>query len=235
MKIKISLKYFLIGIVLGVTTFFLNTSSVLASIFPLSSLSLLPTIMPLPTLKILPTFSKLPTITLHTPTPSLTLTPIPTSTPTPTVTSTPTLTPTSTPTLTQQVVINEFLPDPTSPATEWVEFYNPSLLDLSSYYIDDDLSFEDDTGSSSKKSLATVNIDDQVYPYIDLSTAIFNNSGDFVVLFDNQGAVVDQYQYTSSVGKDKSIGRSPDGGGWVLCLTSSKGLSNNTPCGYLTT
>lgn len=124
------------------------------------------------------------------------------------------------------VVINEFMANPTSPANEWVEFYNPDHLDLSSYWIDDDTSFTDDAGSSTKKSLSAINNSNPTYPYIELTSAMLNNSGDYVVLFSNTGTIIDQYQYTSDPGKDKTIGRQPDGDSWIALTSSSEGSSN---------
>ncbi|MDO8503384.1 MAG: hypothetical protein Q7S60_01710 [bacterium] len=46
--------------------------------------------------------------------------------------------------------INEFLAHPTT-GDEWVEFYNPDNVDLSDYWLDDDLNFASDSGSSAKK------------------------------------------------------------------------------------
>lgn len=119
------------------------------------------------------------------------------------------------------------MPNPTSPASEWVEFYNPDNLDISNYWIDDDTSFTDDSGSSTKKSLSSVVNNNQTYPYIDLSS-ILNNSGDYVVLFGSDETIIDQHQYTSDPGKDKTIGKSPDGGSFITLETSTKGSSNGS-------
>ncbi|MEK7129447.1 MAG: lamin tail domain-containing protein, partial [Patescibacteria group bacterium] len=56
------------------------------------------------------------------------------------------------------VVINEFLPAPSAGSQEWIEFYNssPSAEYIKSYYVDDDPSFTDDSGSSSKKPLTSL-------------------------------------------------------------------------------
>ena len=123
------------------------------------------------------------------------------------------------------VVINEFMAHPSSGNSEWVEFYNPDSLDLTSYFIDDDTSFSSDSGSSTKKSLSATT-SSSTYPTIDLSS-ILNNSGDFVVLFDNSGNIIDQYQYTSDPGTDIAFGRSPDGGNFTTLSSSSKGLTNS--------
>lgn len=121
--------------------------------------------------------------------------------------------------------INEFLAHPGSGSSEWVEFYNPDNLNLSSYWLDDDTSFTSDSGSSSKKSLSSINTG--IYPYIELSSML-NNSGDYIVLFSSDGTIIDQYQYTIDPGTDIIIGRSPDGGSFVTLSTASKGSTNGS-------
>ena len=116
------------------------------------------------------------------------------------------------------VEINEFLAHPTTGNKEWVEIYNPISADLTKYWIDDDLDFVSDSGSSAKKSLATIKSGkDATHSYIELSSML-NNSGDYVVLFDATGNIVDQYQYTDDPGEDVVIGRSPDGSGQFFAL-----------------
>lgn len=127
-----------------------------------------------------------------------------------------------------QVVINEFLPD-ASP--EWVEFYNSSdsAEYIKSYYLDDDTDFTSDAGSSSKKVLSELNISNVTFPYIEISSFL-NNSGDFVVLFNSDGALIDQYQYSSNPGSGVSIGRYPDRTGSFDVLSSpTKGTANSAP------
>lgn len=126
------------------------------------------------------------------------------------------------------VVINEFMAAPSTGNNEWIEFYNPNHLDLSGYWIDDDISFDQDDGNSSKKSLSTLTNNNQTYPYIELTNSIFNNPGDFVVLFAGDGTLVDQYQYTSNPGTDTTLGRSLDGGSWVTLTAISKGSANGS-------
>lgn len=126
------------------------------------------------------------------------------------------------------VVINEFVPDANP---EWVEFYNASSSAeyLKTYYIDDDVSFTDDGGSSAKKLLSNLIISDPIFPYIELSS-ILNNSGDNVVLFDSSGNILDQYNYSNNPGKDISIGRNPDKTGTFFTLASAtKGTANSSP------
>lgn len=124
--------------------------------------------------------------------------------------------------------INEFLPHPGSGNKEWVEFYNPDHVDLFSYYLDDDTDFSSDTGNSSKKSLSSINIDNQFYPYIEFSSFL-NNSGDFVVLFSSNGEILDKYEYIEDRGQDISTGRSPDGNGDFTILSSATKGSPNSP------
>jgi hypothetical protein len=109
-------------------------------------------------------------------------------------------------------LINEFVPDANP---EWVEFYNnqPSQIDLSSYYFDDDNDFNSDSGNSAKISLQGI-INSGALCYWDLSTYL-NNGGDSPTLFDQSGTSVDSYSYTSST-QDKSYARVPDGGNWEV-------------------
>lgn len=122
--------------------------------------------------------------------------------------------------------INEFLPSPVSGDSEWVEFYNPDGVDLKSFYIDDDLDFASDSGSSVKKSLSSLVENNLQYPYIELSS-ILNNSGDIVALFDSSGNLVDSYEYTSNPGSGVTLGRSPDGtGSFISQIFITKGAAN---------
>lgn len=127
-----------------------------------------------------------------------------------------------------QVYINEFLPDST---TEWIELYNASSSAdyLKDYYIDDDLDFSSDSGSSAKKILTNLNTSNPNFPYFE-TTSFLNNSGDYVVLFDSTGVIIDQYQYNSNPGQNMTIGRYPNGTGSFYFLSySTKADSNPTP------
>ena len=125
------------------------------------------------------------------------------------------------------VVINEFLAHPSSGDKEWVEFYNPDNVDLSSYWLDDDVDFLSDTGSSAKKSLASIDKTDLLYQYLEFNSFL-NNSGDYVVLFSSDGGVVDQYQYGEDPKINVSIGRSPNGSqNWVILAEMTKGTANS--------
>ena len=128
-----------------------------------------------------------------------------------------------------ELKINEFSAHPSSGNKEWVEFYNPDNINLSNYFIDDDVDFNSDSGSSAKKSLSA--FDNSTSPYATLEFgSFFNNSGDYVVLFAPDGIIVDQYQYTDDPQADISIGRSPDGSGDFTILSSqTRGFQNSNP------
>lgn len=125
--------------------------------------------------------------------------------------------------------INEFFAHPSTGNKEWVEFYNPDKIDLAAYYLDDDLDFANDSGSSGKKSLSAISYSDTAYQTFDFESFL-NNSGDFVVLFDSNGTIIDQYQYADDPGENVSVGRSPDGtGAYNILSSATKGLANSNP------
>ncbi len=119
------------------------------------------------------------------------------------------------------VVINEFLPAPSSGNSEWVEFYNSdqSVEDLSNYYFDDDTSFDSDSGSSGKVALSGL-LSSTLTCNLDLSSFL-NNNGDVPTIFKLDGGIIDSYQYASS-SADKSYSRIPDGGTWQINQTPTK-------------
>lgn len=127
-----------------------------------------------------------------------------------------------------QVLINEFVPDSIQ---EWIELYNssPSADYIKQYYIDDDIDFVSDSGSSAKKILTNLNTVNPLFPTVDTSSFL-NNSGDWVVLFDSAGTLIDKFEYTSNPGKDISIGKFPDSSGQFLVLAySTKADANAAP------
>lgn len=64
----------------------------------------------------------------------------------------------------------------------------------------------------------------------DSISALFNNTGDVVVLFDASGAIVDQVTYGEDPRTDVSIGRSPNGtGSFYLLEGSTEGTQNSGP------
>jgi Lamin Tail Domain len=127
------------------------------------------------------------------------------------------------------VVINEFLPHPSSDTKEWVELYVPDTTDITKYWIDDDTDFSNDAGSSGKKQLTSAAQGSDVHHVVfELSSSIFNNDGDTIALFTPDGVLIDQYHYTNDPGTDVSIGRSPDGTGDFSMLSSATKGSTNT-------
>ncbi|MDP1721758.1 MAG: lamin tail domain-containing protein [Candidatus Gottesmanbacteria bacterium] len=122
------------------------------------------------------------------------------------------------------VVINEFLPAPSSGNVEWIEFYNtePSSEDLSNYYFDDDTNFDSDSGSSGRLAISGLLLSSATC-YVELSTYL-NNNGDTPTIFKLDGSLIDSYQYASS-SADKSYARVPDGGSWQVNQTPSKSSS----------
>jgi hypothetical protein len=125
----------------------------------------------------------------------------------------------------ESIVINEIFVHPTSGGDEWIEIYNPTSTDLTTYFIDDDTNFANDIGSSKKQ---LINITNGTYAVFILSSSMFNNSGDFVVLFDTNGNIVDQYEYTADPGVDVSIGRTPNENGALQVLESQTQGSANS-------
>jgi hypothetical protein len=125
------------------------------------------------------------------------------------------------------LVINEFVANASPSATEWVEFYNPenSADYIKTYWLDDDTQFASESGQA-KRLLTNLNTDNVHYPYFEMQNFL-NNPGDFVVLFDAAGIIIDQYQYTSDPGAGVSIGRDPDQtGSFKILNTTSKGAPN---------
>jgi len=128
------------------------------------------------------------------------------------------------------VYINEFMANPPTGESEWVEFYNPDQVEIIGYWLDDDLSFEDDSGSSKKIEIKSLENSETLYPYLEMTSFFLNNEGDYVVLFDQNGDKVDDYSYNSDPGKGFSIGRAPDGEeNWVVFDKPSKGEPNPSP------
>lgn len=130
-----------------------------------------------------------------------------------------------------QVKINEFVAHPSTGIQEWVEFYNPSgnADFIKNYFVDDDTDFVSDSGNSPKRSLINLNTSSLIFPFINLAAATFNNAGDSVVLFDDLGNILDQFQFVSDPGVDVSWGRSPDQTGDFAIFaagTTTKGAAN---------
>jgi len=106
------------------------------------------------------------------------------------------------------LVINEFLPSPSTGNSEWIELYNPtaSAINLSGYRLDDSL----DGGAECFVIPENTSIAPNGFLVFERSFGL-NNAGDTVNLLDASGAVVDSHQYTSNPGADNSLGRALDG------------------------
>lgn len=126
-----------------------------------------------------------------------------------------------------QVKLNEVMIDS---ANEWVEFYNssPSAEFIKDYFIDDDSDFNSDIESRDKKILTSLNVQNPSYPYLEIGSGFFNDNGDKVVLFSADGQILDQYEYIKNPGKDRTLGKKPDGNGSFYQMNSpTKGSANS--------
>lgn len=136
-----------------------------------------------------------------------------------------------TPVFAGDVVINEFLPNPSGPTsedTEWIELYNTTTIsvDLSGWQIDDIAG-----GGTSPYTLpsGTVILGNSFLVFEKSATNVgLNNGGDSVRLISATGIEVDIFSYTSTT-EDVSYGRQNDGSSqWITFSSPTKGSSNNT-------
>jgi hypothetical protein len=138
-----------------------------------------------------------------TPSPTETATLFPTSTPIPDLADpTPIFTISPTPQLDfQNIYISEVLPYPESNNREWIELYNDNdiQVNLDHWYIDDG----ENTGSTPKSF--SLKIDPYSYVAVDLSSSLFNNTGDVVRLLNNYKEEKDSMEY-GKVSQGKSMG-----------------------------
>ena len=151
----------------------------------------------------------------------------PSATSAPTATPMPTATVMAPPTTRQplvgDVLINEFLPNP-STGNEWSEIYNTSsdFLDVSGMWLDD----IPDAGSSPKQIPSGTIIAPVGYYVHDMGGAYLNNSGDDVRLLSaDQSDIFDSFSY-SSTQKGVSYCRQPDGGAWSSTCAPSIDAEN---------
>ncbi|MGH3441755.1 MAG: lamin tail domain-containing protein [Nitriliruptorales bacterium] len=109
------------------------------------------------------------------------------------------------------VVLNEYVPDNATFATEWVELFNPTSVDIdvSGLWVDDI-----EGGSSPVEIPSGTVIAAGGYHVVTWSSFRLNNTGDDVRLLSaDQSTVYDSHTYTTSA-DDLSYRRSPDGGSW---------------------
>ncbi len=86
------------------------------------------------------------------------------------------------------ILINEFVSDPISNESEWIELYNTNsfAVDLTDWTIEE--------GSSATINLKET-IDSQSFYVIELSSSKLNNSGDAIILKDNNEIIIDTVFY----------------------------------------
>jgi hypothetical protein len=174
-----------------------------------------------PTDTVTPTPTETPALTI---TPTVMITPIPTETPicTGQACLTPTITPT--PQSYDNIYLNEALVNPAAGEKEWVEIYNDNDFSVSliNWYLDD----LENAGSSPK--IFSLDILPKGYAVFELSSAMFNNTGDSVRLLDFNKNLKDSFEYSSST-QGKTYGRtsleSDD-----FCLQEPSKNSSNNPC-----
>lgn len=147
-----------------------------------------------------------------TPTPSATIIPTPTTTPLPTIT--PSVT---------GIRVSESMVYPDSGDPEWVELYNPNSYEVTllNWYIDDIA----DGGATPKKF--TLMLPARSYGVYELSTGIFNNSGDSVRLLNSQDQIIDSFSYTFSQ-KNISIGKADIVQNTICFQEPTKGYENES-------
>lgn len=168
--------------------------------------------IPLPT----PTPTPIPT-----PTPLITETPAPEPTTEPTETPAPTSTPS--PISYTNIFLTEVMVNSDTSGHEWIELYNNNdySVSLENWYIDD----AENEGSSPKKF--SLNINAKSYATFDLTSSMFNNSGDVVRLLDFSKTLKDGLEYDSSL-KGKTFGRTSLTNNTFCFADPTKGNPNNS-------
>lgn len=155
---------------------------------------------------------------------------MPTNTPTLTPTSFPHLSPTitisesltNTPSINyQNILISEAFVYPESGSNEWVELYNANAYTvyLNNWYIDDI------TDGGAIPKVITITLLPNSYVVIEMTTSIFNNTGDTIQLLDSAKMTKDSITYTGSQ-MNKSIGRTLFSSNTVCIQNPSKATIN---------
>ena len=127
------------------------------------------------------------------------------------------------------ILINEFLPDPNTLYTEeWIELYNPLSVDVDiSGYIIDDL-IGGGTAPYTIPAGTVIPAHGYLLFFQGVTGLALNNAGDDVNFINPDGVtVLDSYTYGSST-DDVSYGREIDGGStWTTFTTPTPGASND--------
>ncbi len=109
----------------------------------------------------------------------------------PETTSTPTSTPAiATTTESGNIIINEFLSDPSSGDKEWLELYNKttSSIDLSGW------TFSDNAATTTLSGVIGTTTENK-YLVIEFNSRRLNNAGDIIAIRDASGQLIDQIAY----------------------------------------
>lgn len=122
--------------------------------------------------------------------------------------------------------------NPPTGANEWVELYNPtgSTISLSGWVLLDRAN-----STKSLNDLGTITPGGYVvyeYPSGDgwLNNTATSTNPETITLRDNTETTVDSFSYTANQNDGITMGRSPDGGSWIILALASKGSSNgNSP------
>lgn len=150
-----------------------------------------------------PTPSPVPTPTTAI---TITITPSPTEqitiTPVPSVTESPALSPTTNFTTYDNIFISELMAYPGTNQHEWVEIFNNNdfAVTLTNWYLDDI-----ENGGSSPK-IFSLAVPAHVYGVINLTSSMFNNTGDNVRLLDFAHVLKDSFEYQET-SQNKTLGR----------------------------
>ena len=165
-----------------------------------------------------------------TPIPSPSPTPTPPLSPTPTpqkLLISPTITPTPLPTISpisyDNIYLSEVMVYPETGEKEWVEIYNDNdyPVYLQNWYLDD----IENAGSSPK--MFSLEIAAKSYGVYEITTSMFNNSGDNVRLLDFNKVLKDSFEYANAI-KGKSYGRTSFLSDEFCLQEPTKGSINNS-------
>lgn len=126
--------------------------------------------------------------------------------------------------VTDHVVINEFLPNPSS-GEDWVELYNPTGdgIDISGWVLRD-------TAASVMKTIPSSTIISSHGFHLEYVDSRLNMDSDTIYLRTSASSSenIDSKSYSTNPGTGVSIGRSPDGeDNWVTFNTPTPDSSNN--------
>lgn len=120
------------------------------------------------------------------------------------------------------IYLSEVMVAPESGEPEWVELYNDNshTVTITNWYIDDIAD-----GGGSPKSV-TITIPGKQYASFELSSALFNNSGDEIRLLNTDQVEIDHVSYSNSL-KGYSIGKNDAG---EFCQQEPSQNKSNNPC-----